>query len=152
MGNPLTTLRVRLEAESSDGLKLLSNIEENPICSVRFDASLPGIAVIWRGYATRTQLRYVHEMILTLLVAHQAVRMLCDDTGLPTIHADDQEWIAKDWMPRSVAAGLRAIANKRPESHFGNVSVTSVQSIIPAGLVFKSFDTLEEARRWLVAQ
>jgi hypothetical protein len=42
------------------------------------------------------------------------------------------------------------IANKRPESHFGNASVASVQSIIPAGLKFKSVDSLEDARRWLV--
>ena len=152
MDNPLSDLRAQLESESSDGLTLLEDIQDNPICTVRFDSSLPGIAVEWRGYATRTQLRYVHESILALLVTHKAAWMLCDDTGLPTIHAEDQEWIAKDWMPRAVAAGLTTIANKRPEAHFGKVSVASVQSIIPAGLAVKSFDTLDDARRWLVAQ
>jgi hypothetical protein len=40
-----------------------------------------------------------------------------------------------------------ATANKQPLSHFGKVSVGNVQAGLPAGLVNRSFDTLEEA--WL---
>jgi hypothetical protein len=143
-------LGAQLEHESSDGLKLLADLESNPICCVGLDRTVPSIAVVWKGYATRTQLRYVHECILDLLNKHQISKLLCDDTALPTIHAEDQEWIAKDWMPRSVAAGLRAIGNKRPVSHFGSVSVESVKSIVPSGLAFRSFDSLADAKRWLL--
>lgn len=48
-----------------------------------------------------------------------------------------------------MAAGLKATANKQPLSPFGKVSVGNIQAGLPAGLVNRSFDTLEEARAWL---
>jgi hypothetical protein len=56
-------LRVRLQTESNDSLKLLRDIRNNPVCSVTFDESVPCILVVWRNYATSTQFRFIHENI-----------------------------------------------------------------------------------------
>src|SRR5271170_3652719 len=96
---PLRLLRARLEIESSDSVKLLKDFKENPICSVRLDESVPCIVVVWKQYATSTQLRFIHESILGLLEKHRVTKILGDDTLLPTIHAEDQTWIAENWMP-----------------------------------------------------
>src|SRR5262249_39847050 len=64
----LEQLRSRLEAESGDGLRLLENLEDNPICCVSFDTSIPCIRVVWKRYATSTQLRFIHERLLRMLV------------------------------------------------------------------------------------
>jgi len=142
-------LRVRLQTESSDSLKLLRDIRNNPVCSVIFDESVPCILVLWRNYATSTQFRFVHENVLYLLRKHGLDKILGDDTDLPTIHNEDQAWLVDDWMPRAIASGLRATANKRPSAHFGKISVSNVQACLPPLLITRSFDNIEEARAWL---
>lgn len=150
-GEDLARLRVRLEAESTDGLKLLESLKDNPICSISYDAQVPCIVVVWKRYATSTQLRFIHESIKDLLEAHGVTKILGDDTAIPTIHAADQAWIAENWMPRAIRAGLRAIASKSPTSYFGKLSISSIQAVAPGNLVFRSFDAMDDARRWLLS-
>lgn len=149
LSDSLSKLRVQLETESSDGIKLLNNLKDNPICSVSLEESVPCIKVIWKQYATSTQLRFIHESILRLLQKHGVVKILGDDTALLTIHAEDQAWIVHDWMPRAIAAGLKFASSKNPDSYFGKVSVSSVQSALPIGIVVRSFERLDDAKRWL---
>lgn len=138
-----------LEQESADGAALLRNIGDNPICCVSYDASVPCLVVVWRGYATSTQLRFVHERILELLEEHRVAKILGDNSGLPTVHADDQKWLIENWMPRAKAAGLRAAAAKQPVSYFGRLAINTLHSAMPAGVIARSFGQLDDARRWL---
>ena len=103
----------------------------------------------WKGYATSAQLRYVLECIIEMLHSRGLTRILGEDTALPTILAEDQRWIAEDWMPRAAAAGLLAIASKRPATYFGQVAVESVLRVIARGVSVRLFDNVEEARAWL---
>jgi hypothetical protein len=105
-------LRDLLKKESGDSLKLLRDVKNSPICSISFDDTVPCISVVWKQYATSTQLRFVHETILHMLGKYRVSKVLGDDTALPTIHADDQTWITRNWMPRAIAAGLKAAAGK----------------------------------------
>jgi hypothetical protein len=146
---PLDRLRRRIEAESNDSLRLLDNPLDNPICSLSLDQSVPCIAVIWKQYATSTQLRFIHEAILDLLQRHRITKILGDDSALPMIHAEDQSWITENWMPRAIVAGLRAAASKRSSSYFGKLSIANVRSGAPTGLTLRVFDDMAEARRWL---
>ena len=148
----LKELRRRLEAESNDGLQLLRDVADNPVCSISLDETIPCVVVTWKQYATSTQLRYVHENIIRLLEQHRVSKILGDDTGLATIHTEDQKWIVGNWMPRAMASGLRAAASKSPSSYFGKVSVDEVQAAAPAGLALRSFADMEEARQWLKSQ
>jgi len=145
----LKQLKSQLQTESSDGLKLVTCPDDNPICSIRLDESIPGIVVVWKRYATSTQLRFIHEHILSLLKKHGVGKILGDDTALPTIHNEDQAWIARTWMPRAIAAGFRAGASKSPSSHFGRLSVDGVRSEVPGSLTIRVFDRLADARQWL---
>ena len=131
------------------GLKISPKPNFSSVCNVVFDSAVPCIAVLWKCYVTSPQLREVHEHILQLLRVHQVHFILGDDTALPVILAEDQRWIAQDWMPRAQAVGLKAIASKRSSSYFGQLSVQCVQSIAPAGLAFRSFDKMEDGRAWL---
>jgi hypothetical protein len=140
-----------VRTESSDGAKLVSNLENNPICCVTLDESVPCLFVAWQSYATSAQLRFVHERVLELLKREQVSKILGDDSSLVVIHIDDQAWIRDDWFPRAAAAGLKVAASKRPYAFFGKRSVANVQSAAPPGVTLRSFDTLTEARSWLVS-
>jgi hypothetical protein len=80
---------------------------------------------------------------------HRVNKILGDDTALPMIYGEDQTWIIENWMPRAFAAGLKFVANKKPNVYWGNVAVSRVQRRFPSGLTARSFSNLDDARGWL---
>jgi hypothetical protein len=144
-------LREAVIAEPGDGETLAADFHKNPICSTVIDHGVPCIVAAWRGYATSTQLRYIHEMWLQMIAEQRIEKLLGDDTDLQMVSVEDQQWIAGDWMPRAVAAGLKGIAHKVAQSHFGKISIEQIQSAKPDGLTIRSFDDLNNARAWLKA-
>ena len=138
-----------LGIDSGENSKLLHDSVNNSVCSITFDESVSCVFVVWKRYATSDQLRFTHESVLQLLKKHGATKVLGDDTALPTIHPEDQSWIVEDWIPRAQAVGLKCAASKSPNSHLARVSVKRVQSSLPAGLIARSFENLNDARHWL---
>jgi hypothetical protein len=145
----LVELEKRLIEESGEGRLLAANIHDNPICTMNFDARIPGIVVVWRRYATSLQLRFAHEKLLELIAEYGAQKVLGDDAGLSAIHPRDQEWILNDWLPRAFRAGFKAAASKRPSGYFGQVSTANIQSRA-VELAHQAFDDLASAREWLI--
>lgn len=148
-GEAINRFREQLAAESGDGSLLIAAPEDNPICSISVDESIPAVVIVWRRYATSVQLRFIHEYLLCLVQRHGVRKILGDDTALPTIHADDQAWITDEWMPRAVAAGLRVGASKSPRSHFGRLAIEHLRGGAPSGLTIRGFEDVTDARRWL---
>jgi hypothetical protein len=148
-GNHLSELREKLRQDSRDSQQLLKNPLDNPICSINLDEASRCITVVWKQYATKTQLRYIHENLLTLICEHGVCKILGDDTALPTIPSEDQVWIINEWFPRAVECGLRFAASKRPDSYFGRLSVGQIQLAAPGDIECRSFERLHDAREWL---
>jgi hypothetical protein len=146
-GPRLEQLRGVIEAESKDGLKLM--MEGHPICSIHLDGTVPCVTVTWSGYVTSTQYRYCHELLIELLRQRNISRMLDDATALPTIHGADQGWVVGNWLPRAIAAGLQAVASKRPQAYFGRLAVEAIRSVPSSEIPMRCFDDLESARVWL---
>lgn len=130
-------------------MALVNDIQDNPICLVTFDETVPCVSVTWKQHATRTQFQFIHENILQILKNQSVNKILGDDTALPTIHTEDRNWVIENWIPRAMSAGLKFIGTKRPESHFGRVAVSTVKANLPKSLTLRTFDDLDEARVWL---
>jgi hypothetical protein len=142
-------LQHMLAVESSDGRALADNLEDNPICTVSYDPSIPCLMVRWKSYATSAQLRYIHECLIRLIKRHRVSKILGNDSELVSIASIDQHWIAREWMPRAIAAGLRTVASIKPRAYFGQTSINNILSFLPADLAIRSFESLLEARDWL---
>jgi hypothetical protein len=139
---------VTTAAETLEARELLSDLQNNPVCNVAVDADVPCLTVVWKREASSAQLRVVLEKVIELIRQHEIHKVLGDDTALPQIKPEDQTWIARDWMPRAVAAGLRLAANKSPEAYFGRLAVETIKAS-QSLLAIRSFEHFEEARRWL---
>jgi len=134
--------------ETVEARESLSALENSQVCSVLLDADVPCLTVVWKRQATSEQLRAVHERLLEFLREYKINKILGDDTALPLIEPDVQVWIAHDWMPRAVAAGLKLAANKSPEAYFGRLAVETIKAS-QSLLAIRSFDHFDEARCWL---
>ncbi len=148
-GNSLAQLMHLVEKESIDGVKLLENPRDNPICSLSYDETIGCVTVVWRKYATSAQLRFVHEAIIQMLSQYRAGKILGDDSELPIVHAEDQRWITEDWLPRAKEAGLKIAAAKISFSFFGKLSIGSIQARLAKEIKIKTFPNLHQARTWL---
>jgi hypothetical protein len=122
-----------------------------PKCSLKVDTTLPGVVVEWKGYATSTELREVHEQLLELIKKHRVSKVLGDDTSLVSIAADDRLWILENWMPRAIGAGLRVAAAKKSANYFARVAVAEIETAMGQHMQIKMFDTLADAKAWLQA-
>jgi len=145
----LAELRQIVEAESIEGIEVSRNPRDNAICRLSYDESLSCIEVVWRKYATSAQFRFLHEVILEMLIQHRADKILGDDSDLPIVHAEDQRWIMEDWFPRARAAGLRAIAASVSMTFFGKVAIGRIHAKVAEEIPVRDFHSIHLARCWL---
>ncbi len=147
--NSLEQLMSLVERESIDGIKLLENPSDNPICTLSYDETIRCVTIVWQRYATSAQYRFIHETIIQMLVQYEASKILGDNSDLPVVHAEDQTWMVEDWTPRAKAAGLKAVAMNASLSFFGRVAIGSVQARMARDIAIKTFPTIHLARDWL---
>jgi hypothetical protein len=138
-----------VESESVDGVALLRNPKDNPICRLSYDERARCVTVVWRKFATSVQLRFVHEILLEMLRQHGARKILGDDADLPVVHAEDQRWIVEDWLPRAKEAGLEAVATSQSHTFFGKLSIASVQFKLAKEIAIRVFPNIHLAHAWL---
>lgn len=149
LARSLSKLMEAVRNESIDGALLLENPGDNPVCSLTYDEKAACIRVVWRKYATSAQLRFLHETILQMMARYGAQKILGDDRELPIVHAEDQQWIVDDWLPRARAAGLQRVAAITSRSFFGRLSIGSIQLKLANKIAVKQFRDIREAIEWL---
>lgn len=145
----LAELSSIIAKESHEGILLLQDPHDNPICALSYDEDIQCIEVVWRKYATSAQLRYIHEIILGMLIQYNASKILGDDSDLPIVHAEDQRWIVEEWLPRATAAGFKAAATTISMTFFGRVAIGAIQSEFARDVKVRSFGNIHSARSWL---
>jgi hypothetical protein len=119
-------------------------------CTVGYDAEVACVTMTWKGYATSRDFREANERILGVLAERNTSKMLGDIKEFVLIGADDQHWLATNWIPRAIQAGLRNVAMITPVFYFNRVAVANVEEKLdPEMLVLQYFDNREAARNWL---
>jgi hypothetical protein len=145
----LSELRRQVEQESAHGRALVADIADNPVGTVVLDPEIPCVHLTWRGYATDLQIRYVHEVMLVLIRNHRIAKILGDNTQLQALGEDIRRWIAVDWVPRAVAAGLRVSAVTAPHSVFASEPLRQLVMALSAPFEVHFFADLDAASDWL---
>lgn len=148
-GDYVLELRRQVEQESAHGRALVADIGDNPVGTVLLDSEVPCVRVVWCGYATDLQIRYIHEVTLALLHRHRIAKILGDNTRLQSLGEDIRRWISGDWMPRAVAAGLRVTAATAPSSVFASEPLRELVTMLSAPFEHRFFSDLDVARDWL---
>jgi hypothetical protein len=132
------------------------NTNDDPTfdCAVDYDVDTPCVTMVFRGYATSAQFREANERVLLAVTERRASKLLGDARDFVLIASSDQNWLASNWIPRVLAAGVRRFALVMPRFYFNRVAVDTVsQRMAPEfakNLVqIEYFETREAARKWL---
>jgi hypothetical protein len=120
------------------------------VYTITYDTDLKAVIGIWKGYATSTQFRVGTEEQLAVMVAKQTSKMLVDLKEMALIGKDDQDWMDKSYIPKSIEEGLKVVAVVQPDYYFNKVAVDSIIfKINKQELKVNYFSTLDEAKAWL---
>ena len=94
--------------------------------NIYFDKDINAVVMEWDGYATSAQFKEGTELMLQTLKQNNAYKVLADIKDMVLIGMEDQQWLEKDFIPRAIQAGFKAIAFIRPDYYFNKVAVESV--------------------------
>jgi hypothetical protein len=121
------------------------------VYNIYYEPETGFVIMQWRGYATSAQFREGTEIMLNTLIANKANKVLADIQDMLVIGMADQEWLQKQFIPRAINFGFKALAMVKPKSYFNKVAVEAVSyKVDKAKLTINFFDGIEEAREWLV--
>ena len=132
----------------------MSNADPSFDCGIEYDAGVACVSMIWKGYATSAQFREANERVLAAIKERRAAKLLGDAKEFVLIGADDQAWLASNWIPRALQAGVRKIALVMPRFYFNRVAVDTVAQRLAGDFArelvsIEYFDARGAARTWL---
>lgn len=141
-----------LSARMNDPSKVVAamGLPDSPTYQIYYNPVLASVVMEWQGYASSREFREGSEKMLTLLLENKASSVLADLTRMKLIALQDREWILQSFLPRLLAAGLRAIAFVRSHDYYNQLSIgTVVYEIEPSQLAVEYFYSVPEAESWL---
>ncbi len=120
------------------------------VYNIYFNEEIDAVVMEWDGYATSKQFREGTELMLNMLIKHQASKVLADTKDMLIIGMEDQQWMDMEFLPRAIKFGFKAIALIKPDSYFNKVAIESISyKVDKEKLMINFFDSIEEAKLWL---
>lgn len=110
------------------------------VALVTWNADLRAACLESQGWADAGESHAALDAVIRALRAHRGSRCLVDNRK-KAIKAADQTWIAEDWIPRAVGAGLRLTAIVELESGPATTTINEIE--------VRYFSTVVRAAEWL---
>jgi hypothetical protein len=123
--------------------------------TLEYDPSVPCITATFNGFMNSEQFRNFLNLGLDHLIEkskqHQHILWLAD-TSKHVVQPDkDTKWVADEWNPRAMKAGIRHVAFVLPENVFGNMSVKKYADNSQKkgdDMIVQMFGDLNSAKNW----
>ena len=132
----------------------LRAVYEDDVVQLFWDTKAAYHIAEWHGFAKDDRLRHAAHACMYAARERRSARWLADIGDFSVIGPDDQAWIASEFYPRLVEAGLRFMAIVLPVKAVAQLSLRQANAAYGANgpLVFEYFGTRAAAARWLDAQ
>lgn len=113
------------------------------VALVTWNPDLRAVCLEPQAWANTRDAQAVVDAIIRALRHHRGSRWLLDGRKMKAIKRADQDWTARNWLPRARAAGLKVAAIVQPTSPATTVSEN--------GIDLRFFATVEMAAEWLTS-
>jgi hypothetical protein len=128
---------------------------EEKFGSLEYDATVPAIIARFDGFMSSEQFRdFLNKGLDFLIQKKQAGEHILwlADTSKHVVQPDkDTKWVADDWNPRAIKAGIFHVAFVLPENVFGGMSVKKyVENTDKKGdsIIVQMFGNIDSAKSW----
>jgi hypothetical protein len=127
----------------------IKNAFGKTIFTAEYEAANRLVHQEWFGYQTRGGIIAASNGGLEVIARHRCPRLLNDNSAVlgPWDHAVD--WLAQDWTPRAIAAGLTHCAHIVSPESFAALSAEALISSLGGSFEMRIFGSEPEARAWL---
>lgn len=151
------SLSLRLLAQELRSLKakeeiiMLTQYYQETDVTVYWDSINNWIFVDWRNMPSKETVIRGCEEISKLLTSKKASFILNDNRQLTGTWVLASKWVAEEWFPRIIAAGLKKFAwVESPASTLSVISAKRSANLNKTGVIML-FKEISEAERWLMA-
>lgn len=124
---------------------------DSPTYKIYYNPGTACVMMEWQGYATSREFREGSEEMLALLSENTASKVLANLTHMKLIALQEREWLMQSFLPRLLAAGLKAIAFVRSNDYYNQLSIcTVIYEIDPSQLAVEYFYNVPDAENCLI--
>lgn len=123
--------------------------------SLEYDSTVPCITATFNGFMSSEQFRNFLNKGLDFLIEkkrfHDRILWLADTTKHVVQPDKDTKWVADEWNPRALKAGIFHVAFVLPENVFGGISVKKYAETSEKkgdSMVVQMFGDIDSAKRW----
>ncbi len=102
----------------------------------------------WKGDVTANEVIEACKVSLEFVKKQQPEKILNDNSQLTGSWDEANEWIAQNWMPQALAAGLKKFAHVISPDVFGALSAEELVTKV-SGFEMRTFESEKEAKAWL---
>lgn len=132
----------------------LKDQKGNVYYTVEFLADKNIVFSQWFGsYLLVEQIKEGALLGLSKIKEHRVSKLLNDNTQLEGTWDEANDWIAQEWMPEALEAGLMKFAHVISKDIFGQLSAEFMEDNnkqMQNTFKLKTFGDLESAEKWLV--
>jgi hypothetical protein len=127
-------------------------VDDKAHLMIHWDAAGKAVVMEWKTFASGPAFRNGLDMGLDTIMKKGSHRWLADLRELSVVGSSDRDWSNEDWFPRAIAGGITRMALVVPNGVLAQMSVDMIMSKVDdIGLETHYFDSVDEARKWLMA-
>jgi hypothetical protein len=129
--------------------KDLTNSFGNVFLSIEFDNQNKWVYNNWKGYQSYENVMAGANACIEIIQQYKCPCLLNDNRQVvgPWDHATD--WIANDWTPRALKAGMKYFAHVVDKQTLAAMSAEEMHRKVGTVFEMKVFDNMEAAKAWL---
>ena len=107
----------------------------------------------FRGFLTTQEFIAIAEQGHTLRLQYNSNKQLNDIEDMAVLTQDIQKYLKDIWFPKAVKTGLKYFAFVIPKNALGMMSMKGANTEADkTGIDIKYFDSLSEAKKWLISK
>jgi len=133
-------------------MRTLHTASENS--TIDYDPSVPCLIDNRKDFFLSDDLKSYMNIGLELLIEmkknHNRIGWIANMKLMPILPEEVAKWIAQDWIPRALEAGIQHIAMVVPEDVFTKMLFDELEKEIPLNeSIAKNFLDIDTAKAWL---
>ncbi|WP_135827813.1 STAS/SEC14 domain-containing protein [Halorussus halobius] len=128
-------------------------LEDTADYTIEWDDDIDAVVHTWTDFTTGEEFRAGANSLLDAIEDQNASKLLIDTQNVKAHEDEDKAWLAEEWTPRIIEAGVRHSAQVHPDSVISKMEMENLGEEMD-DVPYDHFLTsdVEEAREWLADQ